>query len=238
MGKPDALSRQPDHEEGNDDNEDRVILPATIFNRVIQIDITASPLFNRIRDCQALDRDIASILHTLLANGESELKKGLSKHWTISNGAILHKGRLYVPHDPKLHHDIVSLHHDTPSSSHPGHLKTYELLSRSFWWTGMRHFVKDYVDGCATCQSTKNLTNHPLTLLQPILPETDATPFSTVSMDFIVELPISRRYDTIAVFVDHDVTKAAVFAPCSMTITADQTATLYCDYIWKCFSLP
>src|SRR5882762_6752768 len=77
----------------------------------------------------------------------------------------------------------------------------------------MRHFVKDYIDSCATCQSTKNLTNCPSTLLQPILPETDATPFSTVSMDFIIELPTSCRYDAIAVFVDHDVTKAAVFTP-------------------------
>ena len=102
MGKPDALSQRPDHEEGDDDNEDRVILPATLFNRVIQVDVTASPLFNQIRDCQALDHDITSILHTLLTNGESELKKGLSKHWTISNGTILRKGRLYVPHDPEL----------------------------------------------------------------------------------------------------------------------------------------
>src|SRR5882762_4821154 len=133
MGKPNALSRQPDHDEGDDDNEDCIILPTTISNRVIQVDIMASPLFNRIWDCQALDRDIASILRTLLANGKSELKTGLSKHWTISNGTILCKGRLYIPHDPELHHDIVSLHHDMPSSGHPGHLKTYELLSRSFW---------------------------------------------------------------------------------------------------------
>src|SRR5882762_8168177 len=238
MGKPDALSQRPDHEEGDDDNEDHIILPATIFNRVIQIDVTASPLFNQICDCQALDRDIASILRTLLANGESELKRGLSKHWTISNGAILHKGWLYVPHDPELRRNIMSLHHDTPGSGHPGHLKTYKLLSQSFWWTGMRRFVKDYVDGCATCQSTKNLTNCPSTPLQPILPEMDTAPFSTVSMDFIVELPISQGYDAIAVFVDHDVTKAAVFAPCSTSITTDQTATLYCDYIWKHFGLP
>src|SRR5882762_5537117 len=57
-------------------------------------------------------------------------------------------------------------------------------------------------------------------------------------MDFIVELPVSQGYDTIAVFVDHDVTKAAVFAPCSTSIMANQTATLYRDYVWKHFGLP
>src|SRR5882762_6097920 len=57
-------------------------------------------------------------------------------------------------------------------------------------------------------------------------------------MDFIVKLPVSQGYDTIAVFVDHGVTKAAVFAPCSTTITANQTTTLYRDYVWKRFGLP
>src|SRR5882762_2913169 len=102
----------------------------------------------------------------------------------------------------------------------------------------MRCFVKDYVNGCATCQSTKNLTNRPSTLLQLILPESNATPFSMVSMDFITELPISQGYDAIAVFIDHDITKATVFAPCSTSITTDQTATLYHDHVWKCFGLP
>src|SRR5882724_2590323 len=77
-----------------------------------------------------------------------------------------------------------------------------------------------------------------LVTLHPIPPLPDATPFSTVSMDFITELPKFDGFDAIAVFVDHDVTKAAVFAPCHSTITADSTATLYCNHVWKRFSLP
>jgi len=57
-------------------------------------------------------------------------------------------------------------------------------------------------------------------------------------MDFITELPKSDGFDAIAVFVDHDVTKAAVFAPCHSTITADGTATLYRNHVWKRFGLP
>jgi len=72
----------------------------------------------------------------------------------------------------------------------------------------------------------------------PIAPEKDATPFATVSMDFITELPLSRGFDAIAVFVDHDVTKAAVIAPCHSTITADQTALLYQNHVWRRFGLP
>src|SRR6266852_4827382 len=78
----------------------------------------------------------------------------------------------------------------------------------------MRRFIYNYVDGCAICQSTKNLLNRPKAPLHPIPPEKDATPFATVSLDFITELPLSNGFDAIVVFVDHDVTKAVVIAPC------------------------
>src|SRR5713226_8994085 len=102
----------------------------------------------------------------------------------------------------------------------------------------MRRFVYNYVDGCAICQSTKNLLNRPKAPLHLIPPAKDATPFATVSLDFITELPPSNGFDTIAVFVDHDVTKATVVAPCHTTITAEQTAELYQNHVWCHFGLP
>jgi hypothetical protein len=91
----------------------------------------------------------------------------------------------------------------------------------------MRKFIFDYVDGCATCQSTKNLPNRPKVPLHPIPPLPHALPFSTTSMDFITQLPKSQGFDAITVFVDHDVTKAAVMIPCNSNITSEQTALLY-----------
>jgi len=38
--------------------------------------------------------------------------------------------------------------------------------------------------------------------------------------------------------VNHNVTKATVIVPCKTTITADQTAALYLNHVWKNFSLP
>jgi len=74
--------------------------------------------------------------------------------------------------------------------------------------------------------------------LIPIVPQQNMVPFSTVSMDFITKLPVSDTFDAIAVFVDHDVTKTVVFAPCHSTITAEGTASLYHDHVWHCFGLP
>src|SRR5216684_8997337 len=101
----------------------------------------------------------------------------------------------------------------------------------------MQWFIYNYVDGCAICQSTKNLLNRPKAPLHLIPPEKDVTPFAMVSLDFITELPLSNGFDAIVVFVDHDITKATVIMPCHTTITAEQTADLYQNHIWHQFSL-
>ena len=98
--------------------------------------------------------------------------------------------------------------------------------------------IRDYVNGCAICQVTKNLTNSPKANIHPILAEPGAMPFQMVSMDFIGPLPKSQGYDAIVVFVDHDSTKAAVFTLCNTMVTAEETATLYWKNIWRRFGLP
>jgi len=38
---------------------------------------------------------------------------------------------------------------------HPGQWKTIELISQEYWWPGITEFVKAYIQGCTTCQTTK-----------------------------------------------------------------------------------
>src|SRR5712692_8181579 len=113
-----------------------------------------------------------------------------------------------------------------------------EMVKQQYWWPSMQKFTFDYVDGCVVCQSTKNLPNRPSVPLSPISPDDNATPFSQVSLDFIMELPNSKGYDAILIVVNHNVTKATIIIPCKTTITTDQTAALYLNHVWKCFSLP
>jgi hypothetical protein len=63
-------------------------------------------------------------------------------------------------------------------------------------------------------------------------------PFETVTMDFIVKLPLSNRFDSILTITDHDCTKAAIFIPCNETITAEGVAELYLQHVFKRFGLP
>jgi hypothetical protein len=56
-------------------------------------------------------------------------------------------------------------------------------------------------------------------------------------MDYIVELPPSNGYDAIYVCVDR-FTKMAHFCPTSSNVTAEQTAQLYLQHIFKHHGLP
>ena len=90
----------------------------------------------------------------------------------------------------------------------------------------MHAFVKSYVQGCALCQQMKVNTHPSAPPLAPIKADPHAYPFSTVTMDFITDLPESNGYNTLYVVVDHDLTKAIVLIPCTKTIDAIGTASV------------
>ena len=105
-------------------------------------------------------------------------------------------------------------------------------IQRYFWWPGMHTFVKNYVQGCALCQQMKVNTHPSAPPLAPIKANPYAYPFSTVTMDFITDLPESNGYNALYVVVDHDLTKAIVLIPCTKTIDAIGTARLYHDNVY------
>lgn len=64
-----------------------------------------------------------------------------------------------------------------------------------------------------------------------------AQPFEIISMNFIMELPKSKGFDSIFVVVDQSSTKGVVFMSCNSTIMAEGTADLYREHVWKRFRL-
>jgi len=77
------------------------------------------------------------------------------------------EGKVYVPRDNKLRAEIIRLHHDMPVGGHGGQWKTVELVTCNFWWPGITKEVKQYVEGCDTCQCNKNRTEQPAGKLMP-----------------------------------------------------------------------
>ena len=60
---------------------------------------------------------------------------------------------------------------------------------------------------------------------------------STVSIDFIVELPESSGHDAIMVVVD-SFTKRSHFVPTFTTLSAAGTARLFIQHVWKLHGIP
>ena len=132
---------------------------------------------------------------------------------------------IYVPNDPKVRKLILQEAHDSPYSIHPGNTKMYLDLKESFWWTGMKKDIAEYVAVCDVCQRVKAEHQKPAGLLQPLpIPEWK---WEKLGMDFIKGLPRTRSgYDSIWVVVDR-LTKVAHFIPVKTTYTSAKLAKIY-----------
>jgi hypothetical protein len=84
----------------------------------------------------------------------------------------------------------------------------------------------------------KPRTNHPKTPYHPIPPEHSQTPFKTITLDFIMKLPISKGNDMILTITDHDCSKAALFFACKETITAEEVTELYTKHVFPHYGIP
>ena len=71
--------------------------------------------------------------------------------WSYENGLLLRNNLIYVPDDNSLRLELLRQHHDDPLAGHFGFLKTFELLSRNYWFPRMHAYVKSYVATCDSC---------------------------------------------------------------------------------------
>ena len=146
--------------------------------------------------------------------------------------------RIVVPSETDLRRRIMDYYHDTPTAGHPGRDKTIQATKRRYWWPGMNRWIEDYVKGCAPCQQNKNLMHRIHPPVYHITPGPQANPFEEIAMDLITQLPKNGPYDAILMIVDHGCTRAAIFLPCSTTITGEGIADLYLNNVYQWFGLP
>jgi len=102
----------------------------------------------------------------------------------------------------------------------------------------MKDWVANYIKGCATCQQNKILTHRTKVPLYRIGTTPNAHPFECIAMDLITGLPQCKNINAILTIVDQGCSRAAVFLPCSTTVTGPQIACLYLDNVYRWFSLP
>src|ERR1700761_2989445 len=238
MGKSDALSRRSDHGSGLDDNQNLTLLTPRLFAvralEGIQVTGEEKDILKEIRRGMEAENQEEVVVKAVKELKKSSTKSVKSSEWSIENGLLYYRGKIYVPRS-ELRRWILTLCHDSKLAGHPGRWKTLELVSRNYWWPQMSRYIGKYVSTCDMCLQTKPAHQLPIGQLHP-LPIPDA-PWDTISVDFIVELPESNGKDAIMVVVD-SVTKRSHFIGTVTTLSAAGTAQLYLQHVWKHHGLP
>jgi hypothetical protein len=211
----DALSRCPDYDQGQNDNQNVTVLLEQVFVRALEV------------------------VNDYAKQNEDTLKAWVDPHQLKKHQDTWYKdGRQVVTGDIEAKRHLIQSHHDSPVYGHPGISKTIQLIERPYWWPQMRADITEYVKGCADCQCHKVNTRPTKAPLQPIYPKPEALPFETIALDFIVKLPVSQGFDSILTITDQGFTKAAIFIPCNEDIMAEETAALYIKHMFTHFGLP
>ena len=141
-------------------------------------------LLNRVLETQTNDEKISSIV--------SQIGEGNEIEFSVKEyGSLYYKDQVFVPNDSELKKAILEEGHNGSFAMPLGSTKMYQDLKVSYWWSGMKSDVSEFVTKCLVCQKVKTEHQIPLGLLQPIrIPEWK---WERIIMDFVVGLPLTRR---------------------------------------------
>ena len=180
------------------------------------------------------DEELNSVLEALRTK-QSRHKRITLAECVEREGYLYYRDRLYVPDDPELHAELLRMYHESPVAGHMGRSRTYEALSREYYWPGMLDYVERWTRNCHTCRRATSSREAKQGVLRP-LPIPDRA-WQDLSMDLITHLPESDEYNAILVVVDR-LTKMRHFIPCCSTCDAEEVARLFINHVWKLHGLP
>ena len=145
-----------------------------------------------------------------------------------------HNPHLCVPESFRLPL-IVQAHESASETAHCSMEKLWQKLTLRFYWRRMKADLVNFCHSCDICQKTKSSTFNKWGYLWPnaILD----SPYSSISMDFIVHLPMSNGYNAIFVVVDR-LSKHANFIPMSTGLSAKEFGILFVKKITSKFGIP
>lgn len=156
--------------------------------------------------------------------------------FSLHDDLIYHGNLLYVPDIHGLKLDLCQQVHNVSTAGHLGQAKTHALLTKYYYFPGLRRFVNTYVLGCQTCQRNKTPRHKPYGPLQSLPIPT--SPWRSITMDAIVKLPVSKGFDSIMVFVDR-FTKQSHFVPFTENgFDSTHLATMFRMHIMRLHGIP
>lgn len=207
----DALSRQVDHSE--------LLALSTCQPKWLETIIEGYQQDPKARD----------LLAELSLTGSND------KGFSLVNGVIKHKNRIWLGSNAEAHKEILLTLHSSGIGGHSGITATYLKIKALFSWPNMKEDIKNYITQCSVCSQAKHEHCKLPGLLQPLPIPPQA--WHTVCLDFIEGLPKSKSFDTILVVVDK-YTKYGHFVPLTHPYTALSVAQKYMDHIYKLHGMP
>ena len=85
------------------------------------------------------DRVVQGLLQTLQTGEQA------SKGFTLQNGLLLYKRRLYFGPQSDLKTTVLQQIHNGPLGVHSGYLKSLHKLQQDFYWLGMKEDLKKHI---------------------------------------------------------------------------------------------
>jgi hypothetical protein len=77
-------------------------------------------------------------------------------HFTLQNGVIRYKSRIWVASAPSLQTKIIQAFHSSAIGGHSCFLVTYMKIKKLFAWPAMKKMVHQAVIVCLICQQAKS----------------------------------------------------------------------------------
>jgi len=104
---------------------------------------------------QQEDQEVQSVIQALREDKSTHPTVQLTQ-CQIREDLLYYRDRLYIPDDDELKAEVLRLCHEDPAAGHPGRAKTYELISREYYWKGLSTAVRRWVKNCTICRRTKS----------------------------------------------------------------------------------
>ncbi|GMF53405.1 unnamed protein product [Phytophthora fragariaefolia] len=224
-GIADALNRRPDvHPETKFFHDLRITgFDHTSFTLAISKVTSNSELVTSIKKAYLKDRETQAIFAAIKKRKTNLKPQRERQHqkkyrcYSEANGLLWYRTtiddvpRIAVPNDVMLRQTIISECHDSNYGGHPGVERTYLTLAKRWYWSKMLKSIQTFIVDCESCRRNKPRLTKPPGLLEPL--NIPSERWQSISMDFITDLPITKRaVNSIWVVVDR-LAKRCHFVP-------------------------
>ena len=99
-------------------------------------------------EAQKNDKKLAAIVNQNRVGKET-------KFTAKDDGFLYYKDQVCVPNEDELKKSILKKTHGGSFAMHPSSTKMYQDLKTSYWWSGLKRDVSEFVTKCMVCQKVK-----------------------------------------------------------------------------------